>query len=128
MSKRQAIYIPGFAHKNPVPAAAKIGNVVYSGGIHGLDPETGETAETLEEQVALMFRHVASVVEAAGGTTSDIVKMTVWLRDRALRPVVNTHWLEMFPDPENRPARHTMRGNLDGNMQVQCDFVAVLDK
>jgi len=87
--------------------------MLFAGGIHGLDLETGETAETLEEQVALMFRHVASVVEAAGGTTSDIVKMTVWLRDRTLRPVVDTHWLEMFPDPSDRPPSHTMRGNLD---------------
>jgi 2-iminobutanoate/2-iminopropanoate deaminase len=49
MAKRTAIYVSGFAHKNPVPAACQVGNMVFSGGIRGVDPQTGETAETLEE-------------------------------------------------------------------------------
>lgn len=52
------------------------------------------------------------------------MKVTVWLSDRSLRDILNVHWLEMFPDPNDRPVRHTMRGNLDGNMKIQCDFIA----
>jgi hypothetical protein len=45
LDKRQSIYVDGFAHRNPVPAACRIGNLVYSGGIHGLDPATGVAAD-----------------------------------------------------------------------------------
>ena len=55
-----------------------------------------------------MFANVRRVIEAAGGTPDDIVKMTVWITDRALRPIMNKHWVEMFPDPHSRPARHTV--------------------
>lgn len=126
MTQRQAIYVTDFAHKNPIPAACRTGNLIISSGIHGLDPATGTTAETLGEQCALMFHHVRAIVTAAGASTDDIVKITVWMENREWRDELNRHWLEMFPDPATRPARHTMRGNLDGNMKIQCDFTAVV--
>lgn len=127
MARRQSIHAEGFSHKNPIPAACRIGNLLMSGSIHGFDPTTGLVAETIEGQCALMFRHVRAVVEAAGGTTDDIVKMTVWMTDRSQRAALNMEWLRMFPDESSRPARHTMRGNLEGGMLVQCDITAVID-
>lgn len=126
MSRRRSIHVKEFAHKNPIPAASRIGNLVFSGGIHGLDPATGAIAEGIERQCALMFQHVTRIVQAAGGSPDDIVKMTFWMNDKALRPAVNVEWLKMFPDEKSRPARHTMQGQLDGGMLVQCDFIAVL--
>ena len=123
---RKSIHVKEFAHKNPIPAACRIGNLVFSGGIHGMDPATGAIAEGFERQCALMFEHVARVVTAAGGSPADIAKMTFWMSDKSLRPKLNTEWLKMFPDEHSRPARHTMQGQLDGGMLVQCDFVAVL--
>ena len=125
--RRQSIYVDTFAHKNPVPAACRIGNLVYSGGIHGLDPVTLTIPPRLEDQCALMFRHVRATIETAGGTTADIIKMTLWMNDRTLRPIVNREWLAMFPDASSRPTRHAMKANLEGGMQIQCDFIAVLD-
>ena len=55
--------------------------------------------------------------------------MTVWLKDRSNRPVVNQYWLEMFPDAHSRPARHTFASpDLPEPMLVQCEFMAVLDR
>ena len=74
-----------------------------------------------------MFENVRRVMAAAGGTPDDIVKMTVWISDRALRPILNKHWVEMFPDPHSRPARHTMTAqDLVAPMQIQCDIMSVL--
>src|SRR3712207_5528268 len=128
MARRRSIHAEGFSHKNPIPAACRIGNLLMSGGIHGFDPATGKVAETIEAQCALMFGHVRAIVEAAGGTTEDIIKMTVWMNDRSLRPALNVEWLKMFPDEHSRPARHTMRGTLEMGMLVQCDITAVLDR
>ena len=48
------------------------------------------------------------------------------MKDRTRRAALNGPWLEMFPDPQSRPARHTMNADLDGGKLVECEFVAVL--
>ena len=126
MSRRTAVYCETFKHMNPVPAACRIGNLVFSGGIHGRDPETGATPERLEEQLRLTFANVDAVVRSAGGSVEDIIKMTFWMADRSQRKALNVEWERMFPDPSSRPARHVIKGGLDPYMQVQCDFIAVL--
>ncbi len=126
MAQRKSIHVADFGHVNPIPAACRVGNLVMSGGIHGVDPATGKVAATLEEQCAHMFRHVRAIVEAAGGTTDDIIKMTVWMNDRAHRDALNREWVKMFPDEHARPARHTMQAALGGGILIQCDLTAVL--
>jgi 2-iminobutanoate/2-iminopropanoate deaminase len=127
LAKRKAVYVEGFGHKNPIPAASRVGNVVASGIIYGLDIATGKPAATLDEQATLMFQHLKTIVEAAGGTIDDIVKLNVWLADRSNREEVNRQWLAMFPDPATRPARQAMQAELTAGILVQCDFLAVID-
>lgn len=122
---RQSVYVEGFGHKNPIPAACRIGNLVWSGSIQGTDPETGEYGETLEAQSRLMFEQVRRIAQAAGVSVADIIKVTVWMKDRTQRAALNGPWLEMFPDPASRPARHTMNADLDGGKLVECEFIAV---
>ena len=111
MGKRTSIYVEGFGHKNPIPPAAKIGNLMFSGSIQGTDPGTRKLGASLEEQCALMFANVRRIVEGGGGSIDDIIKMTVWMVDRSQpqRDALNAEWVKMFPDPASRPARHTMR-------------------
>lgn len=127
MSQRKSIYVEGFGHRNPIPAACRIGNHLESGSIQGTDPTTGRYGATLDEQCVLMFAHVKRIVEAAGGTLGDVVKMTVWMRDRADREPLNREWLRLFPDPDSRPARHAIHApQLDGDKLIECAFVAVI--
>lgn len=126
MARRKSIYIEGFGHKNPIPAAARIGNLVASGIIYGLDVKTGKPAATLEEQAKLMFQHLKAIVEEAGGTVDDILKLNLWMVDRSKREAVNAEWLAMFPDAATRPARQAMQGELGAGILVQCDFLAVI--
>jgi 2-iminobutanoate/2-iminopropanoate deaminase len=128
MARRVSIYVEGFGHKNPIPAACRIGDLVYSGSIQGTNSATGRYGDTLEQQCRLMFDNLRRIVEAAGGSTADVIRVTVWMRDRTQRAALNGPWLEMFPDAGSRPARHTMNGALDGDKLVECDFVAVLDR
>jgi 2-iminobutanoate/2-iminopropanoate deaminase len=127
MDKRRSISVPGASHANPIPSASRKGPFVVSGAISGMDPATGKVPEDLDQQCRQMFDNVRRVITAAGGTPDDIVKMTVWITDRALRPVLNKHWVEMFPDPQSRPARHTVAsGDFTPPMQIQCDLLAVV--
>ena len=106
----------------------RVGNMVFSSGVMGQDPETHQVpAGDPAKQAELMFQHVRTLVEQAGGTIADIAHMTVFLKDNAYREHVNKEWLNMFPDEHDRPARHTLLWNLPGDMLVQCEIVAVLD-
>jgi 2-iminobutanoate/2-iminopropanoate deaminase len=127
MDKRRSIEVSGVKHLNPIPAASRKGPFVVSGAISGADPESGKVPADLDAQCAAMFANVRRLIAAAGGTPDDIIKMTVWIADRALRPTLNKYWVEMFPDPHSRPARHTVASSdLVPPMQVQCDLLAVI--
>jgi enamine deaminase RidA (YjgF/YER057c/UK114 family) len=127
MSRRESIELPGFGHQNPIPAASRIGPFLFSGVLTGRDPETRELPEALDAQMANVFRHVRALLELAGGSTDDIVKMTFWLADYRDREALNREWLAVFPDAASRPARQAMAATLDGGSLVQCDLVAVLE-
>lgn len=126
MGRRQVIDLPGMGHRAPISLAVKIDNILYSSGISGRDSEKDEMPEDAAGQAKAMFRNVERVMEAAGGTTSDIIYMQLRLRDRALREFVDPEWLAMFPDPEDRPARHAEAAELGGGMLMQCQITAVL--
>lgn len=127
MEKRRSIEVPGVKHVNPIPAACRKGPFVTSGAISGADLASGKVPDELDAQCAAMFANVRRLIAAAGGTPDDIIKMTVWIADRALRPTLNKYWVEMFPDPHSRPARHTVASSdLVPPMQIQCDILAVI--
>ncbi|WP_238120731.1 MULTISPECIES: RidA family protein [unclassified Xanthobacter] len=127
MAKRTSIYLDAFGHANPIPVACRVGNILTSGIVYGLDPATGKVAPTLEEQCAFMFKHMRAIVEAGGGTVDDIVKVTVWMVDRSQRAPLNAEWLAMFPHAEDRPARQAIQAEaLGAGMLIQLDFLAVI--
>lgn len=126
MSGRQAIQIAGFTHRNPVPAASRIGPYVYSGVLAGRDPETQQTPPTLDEQVVLLFDRIRELMDAVGGSMDDIIKITFWVLDYRDRAAINREWERAFPDPESRPARQVMAAFLDAGTLVHADLVAIL--
>lgn len=123
----KSIYLPGMHGAQPIPSAAVVGNILMSGGISGVDPDTGETPEDIEGQCANIFQNVRRIMEAAGGTPDDIVKFTVFLAPGQARDAINAQWVEMYPDEDRRPARHSLQHpGLTGRAVVQCEIMAVL--
>lgn len=126
MPRRQSLYLEGFAHQNPVPAACRIGPYLTSGVLTGRDPVTHEMPESLDAQLANAFTHVRELMRVAGGSTDDIVKITVHLTRYRDRDALNREWVAMFPDPNDRPTRQVMAATLDGASLVQMELMAVL--
>ena len=124
---RRSIYIDEFAHKSPIPNASRIGNIIVSGLIRGIDPVTEIFPLTVEQQCAFMFMHVRRTVEAGGARVEDIIKVTFWMKELQRKPV-NDEWVKMFPDPASRPARQIMEVPMEMGVLVQCDFMAVIDE
>jgi enamine deaminase RidA (YjgF/YER057c/UK114 family) len=126
MAKREVLHVKGSNHQNPIPTAVKIGNMVYTSAIIGSDPETGKMPENVEDEVANLFHYIREIMEVAGGTTDNIAHLSVSATDREYKKVVNVEWLKMFPDENNRPARHTSVKNLREGLRVQIELTAVL--
>jgi 2-iminobutanoate/2-iminopropanoate deaminase len=128
MSQRVSIEVPGLGHDNPIPAACRKGPFLVSSTIAGKDQATGKVVEGIEAQCAHMFANLRAILKEAGAVPEDIVKFTVWLKDRGNRPYVNKHWVELFPDPHSRPARHTFAApDLAEPMLVQCEIMAFIE-
>lgn len=127
-SARRSINIEGFDHgTQPIPAASRVGGLVVTGGIYGLDPATGKLPDDVGEQARLMFWQLARVLAAAGAGMGDIARMTIYAKVPEARAAVNAEWLKAFPDEASRPARHTLTyEHLPANMLVQCDAIAMV--
>jgi 2-iminobutanoate/2-iminopropanoate deaminase len=126
MSKRVSIEVPGLKHDNPIPAACRIGPFLVSSVISPKDAQ-GKVPDGLDAQCAQVFDNLRTLLAAAGASPEQVIKLTVWLKDRALRPHVNKFWLDLFPDPHSRPARHTFSApDLPNPQMVQMEVMAVL--
>ena len=127
-NERRSIEVPGFNHApQPIPAACRMANIVVTGGIYGLDVDSGKVPDDLVRQTALMFENLQRVLAAAGATLGQVVKMTFWVRNPEARAFINPAWLDAFPDPQSRPARHTLQNDhMPANLLIQCDALAVI--
>lgn len=103
-------------HTNASPAAvgpysqavvAGPGKTIYLSGQLGLEPDTGElVSENFEGQVRQAFANMQAVIEAAGGTLDNIVKLTLFLTDLSKFASANAIMADIIPEPY--PARSTI--------------------
>ncbi len=126
-TNRRSIVVRGLEHgANPIPAASRVGPFVATGGVRGVDPATGEMPADLGEQVSRMFENLETILAEAGAQFDDVLKVTVWVATPEARPLINAAWVERFPNPASRPARHLMNYALGHGMLVQCDALAIV--
>ncbi|MFC4899705.1 RidA family protein [Streptosporangium amethystogenes subsp. fukuiense] len=122
--RRRSVVVPGLEHgTNPIPAASRVGPLLATGGVRGVDRVTGELPADVPGQVRYAFANLRAVLEAGGATTGDVVHVTVFAA-ADVRVAVNEEWVAMFPDPASRPARHLIRHDLPGGMLVQLEATA----
>ncbi len=89
MGRRQTIHIPGVQHNAPIPFGARVGNVIYSSAIQGINADTGQLSEDVYEQARQCFRNMHTFLEHAGATPDDIVRLTCFLADLSDRQALN---------------------------------------
>jgi reactive intermediate/imine deaminase len=80
--------------------AVKASGLVFLSAQAPLVPETTQVVEGgIEAEVRQAFANLAAVAEAAGGSTDDMVKLTVYLTDLGNFPIVNRVMEELFRAP-----------------------------
>ncbi|MCH2501250.1 MAG: RidA family protein [Dehalococcoidia bacterium] len=126
--KGRSIHVDGVQHGAPIPMGARVGNMIFSSGIIGADPSTGKVPEDLDSQCVFAFANMKTMLENAGATTKNVGTIKVYMKDRSQRDAVNRPWLEMFPDGNDRPARHAIEYDaFPPGVLVQLEIVAVVD-
>ena len=122
----RSINVPGASHKAPIPAAARVGNILCTSAVSGKDPSTGELPPDVAQQARNTFANLKAVLAAGGASMDDVVKFSVTIKDNAVRDAVNEQWNEAFPDPHDRPARHIVVADLQHGMLLQIEVIAVI--
>ena len=88
----------------PYSQAVRAGCFLFVSGQIPIDPSTGEMVRgDFEEAARRVLENVKAIVEAAGGSMDDIVKVTVYMTDLTLFKAFNTIYAEYFRD--RKPAR-----------------------
>jgi len=107
-------------------AVAASGKTVFLSGQIGLEPGTGElVSENFDAQVRQAFANMQAVIQAAGGTLNDIVKLTLFLTDLGKFAAANAIMAELIPQPF--PARSTLGvSSLPKGAQFEVEAILVL--
>ena len=104
----------------------KKNNIVFLSGQIGLDPKTMELVDGIENQINQVFKNLLSVIEAAGGKKSDIVKLNIFLTDLSNFVMVNEIMEQYFDSPY--PARAAVGvAQLPKGALIEADGFLVLD-
>lgn len=121
--------IEGHGHHDPIPMGARIGGLVCSSGVSGVDTAGAdklEPAEGAEGQARHGLRNVESLLRAAGGGLDNAGLLTLLVQDYADLPAIDAAWVAAFPDPDDRPARHVMKMGVQRRTRVQYHVIASL--
>jgi reactive intermediate/imine deaminase len=103
--------------------AVKIGTTVYLSGQIPLVPARMQmVSEVFSEQTHQVFKNLAAVCEAAGGTLNNMVKVNIFLTDLGQFATVNQIMSEYFAEPY--PARAAVQVSaLPRAAQIEIDGV-----
>ena len=121
---REAISTSGApAAIGPYSQAILIDGFLFCSGSLGMDPASGQLAEGVEAQAERAMLNIEAILKAAGMTTSDIVKTTIFLVDLANFAAVNTVYASHVPTPP--PARSTIQvAGLPKGADVEIEVTA----
>lgn len=106
----------------PYSQAISAGGLVFVAGQRPQDPGTAQIAEGVAAQTRQVLQNVHGVLEAAGCTLADVVKVTVHLADLCDFDKFNAVYREFFQEPY--PARTTVGSSLRGIL-VEIDVIAI---
>lgn len=109
----------------PYSQGVIVKDTVYTSGQLPINPQTGEIAETIEEQTRQALENGKAIIEAAGSDMSKVFKTTVFLKDLKDFAKMNEVYATYFS--EKHPARSTVGGaELAKGALVEIELVATI--
>ena len=107
----------------PYSQAIDTGAFLLASGQIPINPATGEIPEGIKAQTAQSLANVKAILKAAGLTTANVVKTTVFLADMGDFGAMNEVYAETFEAPY--PARSAVAvKTLPKNVLVEIEVIA----
>ena len=105
-----------------------VGNTLYVQGVIALDPMTNKLAEgPMNVQARRVFESIKAIVEKAGLTMADVVKVTAFLSNLDDYPAFNEVYSKYFmADPP--PVRTTVQAKMPFGALIEVDVIAAKAK
>jgi 2-iminobutanoate/2-iminopropanoate deaminase len=112
----------------PYSQANQIGNLVFTSGQIPLEPTTMEIVEGgITEQSEQVMKNLVAVLEAAGASTSTVVKTTCFIKDMNDFVAFNEVYGKYFP--ESAPARSCVEvARLPKDVLVEVEAIATSEE
>jgi 2-iminobutanoate/2-iminopropanoate deaminase len=109
----------------PYSVAIRSGNLVFTSGQLGLNPQSGNLVPGgIEAETRQALTNLCHVLADSGSGMQAVVKTTVFLKDMADFPRMNTVYAEFFS--EKPPARSTVQvAALPKDGSVEIEAVAI---
>ena len=108
------------APRAPYSTYTQVGNLIFVAGQVAMEPQTQETPKSFAEQLHLILKNMATILESAGSTLENILKTTVFLKDLSNYAEYNEIYRQYFKN--GFPARSTVIADL-----VQEDFLIEIE-
>ena len=112
----------------PFCQAMKAKGFIFTSGILPLDPSTGKKVEGgIENETRQTLDNIKAILEAAGSSLNDVVKVTVYLNDMNDFKVVNEIYDQYFSEPY--PARAAIEvSGLAKDAKVEIQATGIYDE
>ncbi|MBN1639800.1 MAG: RidA family protein [Anaerolineae bacterium] len=110
----------------PYSQAIRCGDLIYTAGQLGLDPQTGKLVDGgIQAQTEQALRNLQAILQAAGTHMGNVVKTTVYLQDIGDFRAMNEVYATFFP--AEPPARSAVQvGALPLGGMVEIEAVALI--
>ncbi len=123
MTRKEVATSAAPAAIGPYSQAIEAGGFVFCSGQLGMDPATGQLLDGIEDQTERALLNLEAVLQAAGVSTSDVVKTTIFLTDLANFATVNAVYSNHFSAPA--AARSTVQvAALPRNAMIEIEAIA----
>lgn len=118
---------PEGSSNRPFSEAVRVGNLLFTSGNLGRDPETRQLPEGgIAAETKQCLENIKTVLEKYGSSMDKVVKVTVMLADINEWAAMNDVYVTFFP--VNKPARSAFGGNgLAGGARVEIECVAYIE-
>lgn len=101
----------------------KVGGMLFSSSITGVDPDTGRLSSEPSEQVDTAFENLGRILDQAGVCSDELGLVTVCVSDRNHARHIDKPWTTLFPNEKNRPPRKINEYGLPDGELVQIQVV-----
>ena len=123
--KKTVMAEKGAKPAGPYSHAVVANGFVFISGQGPVDPDTGTMPDAFTEQVRQTLRNVQTILEAAGTSLDNVVKVNAYVTDLTRFQEFNEVYGEFFQ--QDPPARTTVGSSLLGFL-VEVDCIASIEE